>query len=110
MLMMRCGDNQSGYFDLELNYKNVARLGRTAKQLKAVASDPSTEALYDEVDFGEHDRWTHRILFSPYREVTVEFTQLGLRMVPRRAREFRRRDGFVKLPNTPSQPSSRARR
>jgi hypothetical protein len=93
-----------------LSYENVARLGRTAKRLKAVASDPPTEALYDEVDFGEDGGWVHRILFWPYREVTVEFTQLGLRMVPRKTREFRRSNVVVKLPDTTLQPSGRARR
>jgi hypothetical protein len=99
-----------GYFDLELSYRNVVRVGSTLKALKAVASDPSTEALHDEVDFAEPGGWVHRILFRPYREVTVVFAQLGLRMVPRKTREFRRSDVFVKLPNTALQPPRRARR
>jgi hypothetical protein len=99
-LTLRCGELASGYFDLELTYCDVVMLGKTLKQLKSVAGDPSTEALYDEIDSGGQGRWVHRILFWPYREVSVQFRQLELRMIPRKNRDFRRRAGLVTLPGT----------
>lgn len=68
-LVLRCGDLQVGYFDLELEYKATvsAELTEALRNLSVVRLNQPltpypTEALYDEVD-REGEFLVHRILF-----------------------------------------------
>jgi hypothetical protein len=94
LLILRCGDLQVGYFDLELHYLHMPSVPPATEGLESLVANPSrknlhrSEALYDEVDM-EGDVFVHRILFytrRTYHEVTVRFTQLRLRTTPREDR------------------------
>ena len=69
-LVLRCGDLQVGYFDLELEYQQVDFVPELTAALQKLSivrlEQPSApypnEALYDEVD-QEDDFLVHRILF-----------------------------------------------
>jgi hypothetical protein len=87
-LQFRCGDREIGYFDLALFYFQVRMENRDLSELKGIAEDPKSEALYDEVDVGKSGARAHRILFWPYREIVIEFGALGLQLDPRNGREF----------------------
>jgi hypothetical protein len=89
-LQFRCGDREVGYFDLALVYSRVRMEDLDLSELKAIAEDPKSEALYDEVDVGNSGAWAHRILFWPYREIVIEFGALGLQLDPRNGRAFPR--------------------
>jgi len=89
-LGVRCGDRQFGYFDVDLIYEHVDFTNSELSEMKAIAQDPRAEVLYDEVDTNVHNRWVHRILFWPYRELCVEFRKLDLRVESRDTREFTR--------------------
>jgi hypothetical protein len=83
-VLMRCGDLQVGYFDqVEMTLGQV-------DSLRDLARTPRLEALYDKVDAVGVDRWTHRTIFSDYRETTVALERLGLRLTPTAGREFAR--------------------
>lgn len=75
-LIMRCGDLQVGYFDLELVYEDaeISRtdewiLARIAREIdeKFVGND----VAYHEVDVTKNGTIEHRILFHPGRFVTI---------------------------------------
>lgn len=89
-LAVRCGDLQSGYFDVDLIYESVDFTNSELSEMKAIAQDPRAEVLYDEVDTNIHNRWVHRILFWPYRELCFDFGNLNLRVESRNTREFTR--------------------
>lgn len=76
--LLRCGDLQVGYFDLELRYGDVGVNSLDLSTLGAIVADPETEVLYDEVDLAERG-YAHSFLFSPHRETTIEFRTLSLR-------------------------------
>lgn len=76
-LNLRCGDRQVGYFDLDLSYRLVPPLDEPLQQLHLAADDPRTEILYDEVDLSPSG-FIHRILFWPYREVSLTFSDFSM--------------------------------
>lgn len=104
-LTLRCGDNQVGYFDLDLHYHQVLFTPEAVENLAGLIANPSledlhyvhrcSEAKYDELDM-EGENFVHRILFlrghewpdptDDWHELTVRFGQMQLRMTPR---EFR---------------------
>jgi hypothetical protein len=89
-LAVRCGDLQSGYFDVDLIYKSLDFTNSELSELKAIAHDQQTEILYDEVDVSFRNNWVHRILFWPYRELCIEFGELELHVESRDTRAFTR--------------------
>lgn len=90
-LELRCGDCQVGYFDLELVYAGVDWDRSELSELTAIADDPDTEALYDEVDrLAEGGPYVHRILWWPYREVELMFDGLTVTTTPQPDRDFER--------------------
>ncbi len=95
-LALRCGDLQAGYFDLELEYQGVLLDRLDVETLRAIALDPTSEALYDEVDVLDEEAFTHAIIFwsEQYRwldcrEVTVAFHGLEIARKPAAVREIR---------------------
>lgn len=78
-LRLRCGDNQVGYFDLDLHYSGVLFSQYDWMSLLTLNANKNSSALYDEVD-EEAGRFVHRILFISYRRV-------------RRSRRFRLSSG-----------------
>ena len=90
MLSMRCGDNQVGYYDLDLVYRDVILTAAAVEVLREVASTSDAEALYDELDVSDAGSWVHSILFWPDREISVTFGRLALKLEPMPDREFDR--------------------
>ena len=67
-LCLRCGDNQVGYFDLDLHYSGVHFSPLDWASLLTLNANKNSSALYDEVD-EEDGRFVHRILFISDRRV-----------------------------------------
>ena len=67
-LDLRCGDNQLGYFDLDLHYFGVLFSPLEWACLLTLNANKNGSALYDEVD-EEDGRFVHRILFMASRRV-----------------------------------------
>ena len=67
-LRLRCGDNQVGYFDLDLHYSGVLFSPVNWANLVALNASKNSSALYDEVD-EEDGRFVHRILFISDRRI-----------------------------------------
>lgn len=75
-LGLRCGDSQTGHFDLDLRYGGV-HLGRAdVPRLRAMAQEAEA-VLYDEVDVAPSG-YVHRLLLWPYRELDIVFARLAL--------------------------------
>lgn len=77
-LKLRSGDNEIGYFDLDISYSGVRFEALDAVTLANRARDPQTEILYDEIDLGGDKGFIHRILFWPEGEVSIAFFTLRL--------------------------------
>ena len=78
-LMFRAGDHQTGYFDARLAYTRVELPAKDKRFLRTVVGARDVELLYDEFDAAEDgERWIHRLLFWPHREVSMEFAALDL--------------------------------
>jgi hypothetical protein len=79
-LLLRCGNCQDGYFDLELRYGALREPRPTASQLEELLS-LRAEALCTEFDRTEDGLLVHRILFwkpPPYRELEMVFDELSV--------------------------------
>jgi len=84
---LRCGDLQSGYFDLDLRYSGVDMNSLDTSMLRELAGNEAAEVLYDEVD--SDDVYIHRMLFwvgrekqrDPYRELEIRFSTFDLLQV-----------------------------
>lgn len=87
VLGLRCGDLQTGYFDLDLTYLGVRFEMLDLPTLIERAHDCQTELLYDEIDIDEEEGYVHRILFWPEGEASIIFSalQIGLAVQPDRA-------------------------
>lgn len=80
---LRCGDNQIGYFDLDLSYMGAIVDQADVAALQLAARNPATNVWYDEVDVTGDGAFLHRVLFYPERECEIMFRALALRMMPR---------------------------
>jgi hypothetical protein len=87
-LELRCGDNQMGYFDLDLMYFGAILDQADITALQGAARDSETEVWYDEVDLAGDGAFLHRVLFHPSRECEIMFRALGLRLLPRADRSL----------------------
>jgi hypothetical protein len=81
LLELMCGDLSTGYFELELKYKGVDLMTSDLNILRTVTLEKKNEILYDEVDVSQ-EGYIHRLLFWPYREIDINFTELSLRKRP----------------------------
>lgn len=79
-MVVRAGDQQGGYFDARVLYDGAEIAPPDEAFLASVVGRPEVELLYDEFDSGATGSWIHRILFRPYREVSVQFKALELRV------------------------------
>ena len=75
---LRAGDNQNGYVDVDLRYEELSVPPIVIERLAAIADDPTSELLYDEVDERIANVYVHRLLFWPYREVELVFGRFSL--------------------------------
>ena len=87
-LELRCGDNQLGYFDLDLTYMGAILDQADLVVLRDAALDTETEMWFDEIDLAGDGAFIHRVLFYPGRECDIMFRALGLRMMPRADRSI----------------------
>ena len=75
-LLLRCGDLQQGYFDLDIIYLGIRLQVLDVSTLAALARDSRSEALYLEIDCGDGGTWIHRWLWTRDRELDIVFTGL----------------------------------
>ena len=91
------GDNQSGYYTVDLKYEGVALDRLDLQSLRSVAGDAKSQLLYDEIDV-EAGYFVHRFLFWPYRSVHIYFRTVQLHKSPRPARlPFERAVRYLEL-------------
>jgi hypothetical protein len=88
VLNLRCGDLQTGYFDLDLVYLGVDLSSVDLVTLANCARDPETELVYDEVDLDAQENYLHRILFGPAGEVSIPFSRLQVECTAQPDRSF----------------------
>ncbi len=89
VMLLRCGDVQAGYYDLELTYHGLSLAKSDLRCLAGICLAPAEELLYDEFDL-VGDMVVHRILFSSLREVSLVFRQMDHRVASASSRDFDR--------------------
>ena len=72
-IRLRCGELQTGYFDLLLRYDSV--LCDTDMELESLVERKGVEVLYAEMDIADDSQFEHRIILWPEGEITIRFTQ-----------------------------------
>lgn len=87
-----CGDQQSGYFLAQLTYLGAVLGGPRVDSLKR-AAEGCQELVHDELDVDDGGLLSHRLLFEPSEEVTIDFEDFEMRISPRGDRSLRL-DGF----------------
>lgn len=88
LLQLRWGDLQVGYFELDLLFTQVELTPEHLTVIAAAVREPKTEVLYDEVDRASNGKFTLRLLFWPYREADIHFSELGMTYTPRSDRHI----------------------
>jgi hypothetical protein len=97
-IALRAGDQQVGYFDLDIHYLGVHVDSVDTAALAAAARDPDVEALYDEVDVVATNTFAHRWLWWPYQDVDILFDQFDFCVQPQPDRSFTRgTDPYVEI-------------
>jgi len=86
VVRMICGDVQLGYSTLQLAYRGVRWSDDDIAAIRTIVADPAAEVLCDEVDVVPGELYEHRVLFWPYREMTVAFEALEISSAPRQGR------------------------
>lgn len=89
VMLLRCGDVQVGYYDLELTYYGLSLAKSDLRCLAGICAALTEELLYDEFDLSG-DMIVHRILFSSLREVSFVFREMDHRVASASSRDFAR--------------------
>jgi hypothetical protein len=79
-VLVRAGEVGTGYFNAHLSYGGGKISPGDGRFLKEAVGRPDVELLYDEFDWSEGADLVHRLLFWPYREVSVRFRAFALRV------------------------------
>lgn len=91
-MVLRCGDLQVGYYDLELEYRGIDMAALDIDGLAAIVRSPSHELVRDEVDAIRGTTFVHRLRFHPEGEIELRFESLCLPSSPREDRYLERPD------------------
>lgn len=94
-LAVVCGDLQNGYSLVEIVYGGALLGEQRLDALRRAASDRDVELLYDEVDIQPDGLLTHRILFHPRDEVTIDFETVSVSVSPRSDKRVNLGGAFV---------------
>lgn len=76
-LLIRIGDLQNGYEDLQIKYFNAAIDKSIEVMLKDIINDEDLEILYDEISIKGKD-FAHSFLFSNHNEIAIVFSSLEI--------------------------------
>lgn len=82
-LTLVCTDAHQNYIQTHLTYSGAMLGPSRIESLQRAALSRETELLYDEVDIDDDSVFSHRLLFDPCEEVTIEFKELELVVSPR---------------------------
>jgi hypothetical protein len=82
-LSLVCGNLQNGYALVEIMYGGALLGERRIETLRRAACARDVVLLYDEVDIQPDGLLTHRLLFHPCEEVTIDFETVSLSVSPR---------------------------
>jgi hypothetical protein len=82
-LSLVCGDLQNGYTLIEIMYGGALLGEPRIEALRRAACARDVVLLYDEVDIQPDGLLTHRLLFHPRDEVTIDFETVSLSALPR---------------------------
>jgi hypothetical protein len=91
------GDDASevGYQTVELTYRGAMLGAARIASLRNVASNREACILYQEIDIADEGVLTHRLLFWPNEEVTIDFRELDYACAPRDDRRVTLSGAFV---------------
>ena len=81
-LRLRCGDQQTGYFDAMLTFTGATIRPADAATLERARRPANVEVLYDEVDRADGRTFEYRLLLYPAGEVSIRFTDVAILRKP----------------------------
>jgi hypothetical protein len=88
-LRLRCGDQQTGYFDASLSFSGVTIQPAHLTKLATAIRPAEFEILYDEVDRAGADVFDYRLLLRPDGDIEFQFKAVSVvrqRVADRHAR------------------------
>ena len=87
-LLLRCGNWQVGYFDLDIIYSGVLCNLSDIGAFESLSKNSESEIPYDEFDIESNRLYVHRIIFHPVHEISVTFSSFSYQKVSKSSREF----------------------
>jgi hypothetical protein len=90
-------ERAAGYATLTLTYTGALLGARRVQVLRDVARDRNAQILCSEVDRDEEGLLTHRLLFWPRDELTIDFTSLTLELADREDHRVSLRPFFIEV-------------
>ncbi|MBL8822642.1 MAG: DUF4085 family protein [Planctomycetia bacterium] len=86
LLRLRCGDQQTGYYDLHITYSDLVLDSASLSVLNVAMRAPKDEFLYDEID-RTGDNFEHRCILASHNEVRIKFSHVVVNSCPLDSRE-----------------------
>jgi len=83
-LELFCGDLQSGYFLLQLDYSGVSDQSKNLEKIKGFS-----EIYTDELEMIGPNRFNHRILFSNSTEAQIDFSDISIKIVNKKSEDYK---------------------
>jgi hypothetical protein len=87
-LLLRAGDLQRGYTDVDLRYDSVESLDGIPSVSDVLNSN--AEIVEDEIDINSQGLMEHRLIFAPDGEIVIRFRKFAFLVTPVENREFER--------------------
>lgn len=94
-LSLVCEDREGGQLLMRLCYGGAMLGAGRVESLRRAAESRLTELLYDEVDVDDAGILSHRLLFAPSEEVTIDFENMDMTVSPRPDRRIELLRPFV---------------
>jgi hypothetical protein len=87
-LLLRCGNLQDSYFDLDISNSGVVFNLSDISAFESLSKNNESEILYDEFDIESNRLYVHRIIFHPEHEISVIFSSFSYLKTSKSSREF----------------------
>lgn len=97
LLALVATDAQGECISVNLSYGGAMLGDSRIDAIRRAALSRETELLYDEVDIDEDGVLSHRILFEPCEEVTIDFREFSMQVSPRADRRVRLSPAFLEV-------------
>ncbi|PCI91631.1 hypothetical protein COB11_08285 [Candidatus Aerophobetes bacterium] len=92
------GDLEIGYFSLRISYLELFSF--ESNYLEAIKEKPFLEILSDEIDITVDSQYLHRILFSSYDEIEIQFSSLSIELSEADSKDYKKQKPKIDIIRT----------